>query len=60
MASTENTKDLKWCAHCRKWLKKSEFHRNSSKPDGLSTYCKEGMKKHVKDSKRKNPFPRRA
>jgi hypothetical protein len=59
MFSTNSQRgDKKWCAHCRKWLPLSDFHKNKSKPDGLSTYCKVGMRKYVDESKKKNPYPR--
>lgn len=44
---------MKWCAHCVAYRPLSEFHRNITKPDGLATYCKEGMKAAVMESKHK-------
>lgn len=43
----------KYCQHCSKWLPPTAFHKNRSKPDGLSSYCKEGMRKAVDTSRKK-------
>lgn len=58
MPSTEKRPNRKWCPHCRKHLPLTEFHKNRTKPDGLSSYCKTGMRKMVDESKKKNPYPR--
>lgn len=52
-------KGKKFCQHCQRWLPIDKFHKNKSKPDGLSSYCKEGMRKAVADSRKKNPYPKR-
>ena len=55
---------MKMCNKCK--LKKSldEFNRNSTKKDGLQSYCKicsnESAKKDYKDNNRKNLFIERA
>lgn len=60
MTSTnEFHRGQKYCAHCKKWLSVNQFHQNRAKADGLSSYCKDGMKKVVNESRKKHPFPRR-
>ena len=45
---------MKKCTGCDNEKENSEFHKNSSKKDGLSSYCKECSKLYMKNYQEQN------
>lgn len=43
----------KYCGHCHREMPVSEFYTNKTKPDGLSTYCKDCTKELQKGYSKK-------
>jgi len=49
----EKDLNLKWCPTHRSFLKRSEFYRNTHKPDGLYSRCKKCHNKYTNEYKRR-------
>jgi hypothetical protein len=46
---------MKYCKKCEKNKELAEFGKDKQKSDGLSTYCKECIKKRSEEQRKKNP-----
>lgn len=53
--SPKRDENYKYCPRCDDDLPITEFHKNSSKADGLSSYCKEHAKKATNESRKRHP-----